>query len=342
MISKTLFELYKGRKPNISHPRSFGCKYFVLNIGKHTLEKFDARSDEVVLDDDDDADDIEKKMEKMSLDNKENDGESSKEKDDNEPLLEDLPTNHPIVGTKWVFKNKMDELGNVSIGTPMSPSTKLDKDDKGKDMDQKLYRGMIGSLLYLTANRPDILFSVCLCARFQSCPKESHLIAVKRIFRYLLDTQSLGLWYPKGSSFNLVGYSDADFAGTKTNQKSTSGTCQFLGNMLVSWSCKKQNSVALSTVEAKYISLGSCCAQILWIRQQLNDFGMAIHKVPIYCDNMSAINISKNPIQHSKTKHIKIKHHFIRDHVLRGDIEIDFVYTLCQLDDIFTKPLNEE
>ncbi|EOX94095.1 Retrotransposon protein, Ty1-copia subclass, putative [Theobroma cacao] len=169
--------------------------------------------------------------------------------------------------TKISIPKKMLKIFGVmnmkSIGTPMSPSTKLDKYNKGKDMDQKLYKGMIGSLLYLTASRPDILFSVCLCARFQSCPEESHLIIVKRIFRYLLDTQSLGLWYPKGLFFNLFCYSDFDFASSKNDQKNTSCTGQFLGNMLVSWSCKKQNPVALSTAEAEYISLGSCCAQIL-------------------------------------------------------------------------------
>jgi hypothetical protein len=121
-----------------------------------------------------------------------------------------------------------------AYGTPMSPSTKLDKDEKGKPVDVKLYRGMIGSLLYLTASRPDIMFSVCLCARFQSCPKESHLIAVKRIFRYLLGTIDLELWYPKSNSFDLISYTDADFAGCKIDRKSTSGTCHFLGHSLIS------------------------------------------------------------------------------------------------------------
>ena len=138
----------------------------------------------------------------------------------------------------------------------MSPITKLDKDEKGKDVYQKLYRGMIESLFYLTASRPDVMFCVCLCARFQACPKESHLIALKRIFRYLFGTQNLGLWYPKKSSLELIGFSDADYAGSKTDRKSTNGTCQFLGHMLVSWSSKKQNSVALSTAEAKYIAAG--------------------------------------------------------------------------------------
>ena len=109
--------------------------------------------------------------------------------------------------------------------TPMSTSTKLGKDEGGKCVDSKHYRSMIGSLLYLTANRPDIMFSVCWCASYQSCPKESHLLAVKRIFRYLKDTPNLGLWYPKGSSFALYAYSNAHFGGCKIDRKSTSGTC---------------------------------------------------------------------------------------------------------------------
>ena len=135
---------------------------------------------------------------------------------------------------------------------------------------------MIGSLLYLTASRPDIMFSVCLCARFQSSPKESHLIAVKRILRYLRGSPNLGLWYPRNNSFDLIGFSDADYAGSKIDRKSTSGTCQFLGPCLVSWSSRKQNSVAISTTEAEYVAAGSCCAQILWMRQTLKDFGVNV------------------------------------------------------------------
>ncbi|KAH9778649.1 hypothetical protein KPL71_007414 [Citrus sinensis] len=138
--------------------------------------------------------------------------------------------------------------------TPMSTTIKLDKDEKGKEVDIKTYRGMIGSLLYLTASRPDIMFSVCLCARFQSCPKESHMLAVKRIFRYLIGTINLSLWYPRGTHIDLTCYSDADFTGYKVDRKSTSGTCHFLGHSLVSWFSKKQNSVALSTTEAEYIA----------------------------------------------------------------------------------------
>ena len=122
---------------------------------------------------------------------------------------------------------------------------------------------MIGSLLYLCASRPDIMLSMCMCARFQANSKECHLMAVKRIFRYLVHTPNLGLWYPEGSTFELLGYFDLDYAGCKVTQKSTTGTCQFIGRSLVCWSSKKQNSVALSTTEAEYVAAGACCAQLL-------------------------------------------------------------------------------
>ena len=238
---------------------------------------------------------------------------------------------------------KKFDLKNIKpIGTPMNPSIKIDKDENGKSIDMTMYRGMIGSLLYLTASRPDIMFSVCLCARFQANPKESHLVAVKRIFRYLKGTMDLGLWYPRGTTFDLINYSDADYAGCKLDRKSTSGTCHFLGRSLVSWFSKKQHSVALSTTEAEYVAAGSCCAQALYMKQQLEDFGIFLDHIPIWCDNTSAINLTKNPIQHSRTKHIEIRHHFLRDHVQKGDIVVEFIRSEDQLADIFTKPLQED
>jgi hypothetical protein len=149
------------------------------------------------------------------------------------------------------------------IKTPMETNGHLNLDTGGKSVDQKVYQSMIGSLLYLCASRPDIMLSVCMCARFQADPKEVHLRVVKRIMRYLVYTPKFGLWYPKGSIFDLIGYSDADWAGCKIDRKSTSGTCQFLGRSLVSWASKKQNLVALSTAEAEDIATGHCCAQLL-------------------------------------------------------------------------------
>ena len=145
---------------------------------------------------------------------------------------------------------------------------------------------------------PDVLFSVCMCARFQASPRDSHLKATKRILRYLKHTQNIGLSYPKGARFELIGYLDSDYAGCKVERKSTSDTCQLLGRSLVSWSSKKQNSIALSTAEAEYISTGSCCAQLLWMKATLSDFGIKFKQVPLLCGNESAIKLSNNPIQH--------------------------------------------
>ncbi|XP_073119945.1 uncharacterized protein [Henckelia pumila] len=149
-------------------------------------------------------------------------------------------------------------IENCTVATtPMGESIKLDEDKGGISVDATMYRGLIGSLLYLTASRPDIVFAVCLCARFQSNPKQSHFIAGKRILRYLKGTQNVGLWYAKHNSFNLVGYSNADYAGCKLDRKSTSGSCQFLGDRLISWFSKKQTSIATSTTEAEYLAAGS-------------------------------------------------------------------------------------
>ena len=201
---------------------------------------------------------------------------------------------------------------------------------------------MIGSLLYHTASRPDISFSVGMCAWFQSNPKEIHHQATKMIFKYLEYTQHLGLWYSKSFSFELVAYSDSDFGGCRLGRRSTSGTCHFLGENLVSWSSRKQNSVALSSTEAEYITAGSCYAQSLWIKYQLKDYGIKLNNMPIMCDNKSAICLSKNSVLHSRTKHIDIRYHFIKEHVLNGNIVLDYICTEEQLADIFTKPLVEE
>ncbi|KAJ9552915.1 hypothetical protein OSB04_016960 [Centaurea solstitialis] len=178
------------------------------------------------------------------------------------------------------------------IKTPMPTGNLLGPDLAGKSVDQKIYRSMIGSLLYLTVTRPDIMFATCFCARFQANPKESHIAAVKRILRYLKGTQELGLWYPKDSSFELISLTDADYGGCKLDRKSTSGSCQFLGDKLVSWTSKKQNCVSTSTAEAEYVAATSCCSQVLCMKTQLLDYGYKLKRVPIYCDSESAIAIT--------------------------------------------------
>jgi hypothetical protein len=172
------------------------------------------------------------------------------------------------------------------------------------------------------------------------CKSSSHTQrAVKRILRYLVHTPHLGLWYPKGAHFELTGYSDADYAWCKLDSKSTSRTYQFLGRSLLCWSSNKQNSLALSTVKAEYVTVSSCCGQLLWMRQTLKDYGYTLNHVPLLCDNDSAIKTAYNPCEHYKTKYINIQHHFLRDHAIKGDIVISHVGTNDELADIFTKPL---
>nr|GEV69729.1 retrovirus-related Pol polyprotein from transposon TNT 1-94 [Tanacetum cinerariifolium] len=218
------------------------------------------------------------------------------------------------------------------VGTPMEIKDKLDLDQNGTPVDATKYHSMTGALMYLTSSRPDIVHVTRLCARYQAKPTEKHLKEVKRILRYLWGTVNTGLWYSKDSGFELTGFSYADYAGCKDTFMSTSSGAQFLDEKLVSWSSKKQDCTALSTTEAEYVSLSACCAQVLWMRTQLTDYGFHFNKIPIYCDLKSAIAISCNPIQRSRTKHIT-------EHVEKGTIELYFVKTDYQLADLFTKAL---
>ncbi|GKA79410.1 integrase, catalytic region, zinc finger, CCHC-type containing protein [Tanacetum coccineum] len=173
-------------------------------------------------------------------------------------------------------------------------------------------------------------------------PTKKHLHAVKRIFWYLRGTVNRGLWYPKDSSIALTAFADADHAGCQDTRRSTSGSMQFLGDRLVSWSSKRQKSAAISSTEAEYIAMSGCCAQILWMRSQLTDYGLRFNKILMYCDNKSAIALCCNNVQHSRSKHIDTRFHFIKEHVENGVIEIYFVNTEYQLADIFTKALARE
>ncbi|GJS32773.1 hypothetical protein Tco_0531155 [Tanacetum coccineum] len=180
------------------------------------------------------------------------------------------------------------------------------KDVTGKDVDLHLYRSMIGSLMYLTASRPDIMFA-------------------------------LGLWYPKESPFDLVAYLDSDYGGASQDRKSTTRGCQFLGRRLISWQCKKQTIVATSTNKAEYVAAASGCGQVLWIQNQLLDYGYNFMNTKIYIDNNSAICIVKNPVFHSRTKHIEIIHHFIRDYFEKKLIYVDHIHTDDNVADLLTK-----
>ncbi|GJY31167.1 putative ribonuclease H-like domain-containing protein [Tanacetum coccineum] len=232
---------------------------------------------------------------------------------------------------------KFDFVNVKTASTPIETQKPLVKDEEASDVDVHLYRSMIGSLMYLTASRPDIMFAVCACSRFQVTPKTSHLSAVKRIFRYLKGKPKLGLWYPRVSSFDLEAYSDSDYAGANLDRKSTTGGCQFLGRRLISWQCKKQTIVATSTTEAEYVAAANCCGQVLWIQNQMLDYGFNFMNTKIYIDNESTICIVKNPVFHSKTKHIAIRHHFIRDAYEKKLIQVLKIHTDDNVADLLTK-----
>ncbi|GJW83583.1 ribonuclease H-like domain-containing protein [Tanacetum coccineum] len=199
------------------------------------------------------------------------------------------------------------------VGTPMATKP-LDADLSGTPVDQTKYRSMVGALMYLTANRPYIIHATCYCARYQARPTEKHLKEVKQIFRYLKKTINMGLWYPKDTGFKLTTFSDSDHAGCLD-------------------SCK---------TEAEYVSLSAFCAQVLWLRTQLTDYGFHFDKIPMYCDSKAAISISCNPVQHSRTKYIDVRYHFIKKHVEKGIVELFFLGTEYQLTDMLTKALSKD
>ncbi|GJY24265.1 putative ribonuclease H-like domain-containing protein [Tanacetum coccineum] len=198
-----------------------------------------------------------------------------------------------------------------TASTPMETNKALTKDEDGEDVDVHLYRSMIGSLMYLTSSRLDII--------------------------YLKGQPKLGLWYPKDSPLTLEAFSDSDYAGASLDKKSTTGCCQFLGSRLISWQCKKHTVVANSTTEAEYIAASHCCGQVLWIQNQILDYGFNFMQTKIHVDNESAICVVKNPVSHSKTMHIEIRHHFIRDSYEKRLIEMVKIHTDNNVADLLTK-----
>ncbi|GJR73812.1 putative ribonuclease H-like domain-containing protein [Tanacetum coccineum] len=232
---------------------------------------------------------------------------------------------------------KFDFTCVKSASTPIETQKPLTKDEEADDVDIHLYRSMIGSLMYLTASRPDIMFIVCACSRFQVTPKTSHLNVVKRIFRFLKGKPKLGLWYPKVSSFDLEAYPDSEYARANLDKKPTTGGCQFLGRRLISWQCKKQTIVATSTTEAEYVAIANYYGQVLWIQNQMLDYGFNFMNTKIYIDNRSTICIVKNLIFHSKTKYIEIRHHFIRDAYEKKLIQVLKIHTDDNVGDLLTK-----
>eukprot|EP00253_Pinus_taeda_P006804 PITA_06804 len=229
------------------------------------------------------------------------------------------------------------------VCTPMVTGCSLNANDESTAVHQPTYRSMIDNLLYLTGTRPDIMHAVRIVGRFQGNPKEAHLQAVKRMFKYLQGTQKYGLWYLRDVDITLHSYTDADWAGSVDDRKSTSGGAFFMRSKSVSLFSKKQSSIAISIAGAKHVVVASCCTQVLWMMQTSQDFQITCTPpISIFCDNRCAISISKNPLMHSKTKHIPIKYHFLREQVIEEKVKLEYVPSKEKVVDILTKPLPRE
>nr|GEV50058.1 copia protein [Tanacetum cinerariifolium]GEV71034.1 copia protein [Tanacetum cinerariifolium] len=216
----------------------------------------------------------------------------------------------------------------------------LDKDNES--IDSTKYKGMIGSLLYLTASRPDIMFSVYLYASFQEDPKVYHLESVKRIFRYIKGTQHLGLWYPKNTGVNVLVYANSDHAGDVVDRKSTSGIWTFVGSCLTLSFLKKQTSRTNSITESDYVAFERACQQALWMKQAFVYYNITLNEVSILCDDKCTINLTSSLIDHPRTKHIEIRHHFLKDNVAKKHITIEKIPLGENVANILTKPLEKD
>lgn len=235
-------------------------------------------------------------------------------------------------------KFEMDESNCVQ--NPIVPGFKLAKDEGGDYVNKTFYKQLVGSLMYVTATRPDLMFVVSLLSRYMENPTKLHLQAAKRVLRYLQGTTDFGIFYKKGGDDELVAYSDSDYAGDLDDRKSTSGYVFLFSSGAISWSSKKQPIVSLSTTEAEFIAAASCACQAVWLQRVLDMLSLNRSKsITIHCDNSSAIKLSKNPVMHGRTKHIDVRFHFLRNLTKDGTVELEYCSSEEQLADLMTKPL---
>ncbi|CAL8134899.1 unnamed protein product [Prunus armeniaca] len=239
--------------------------------------------------------------------------------------------------------NKFGLTDCKPVSIPLVATEKLIKDDGSGAADEENYRKLVGSLLYLIATRPDVIYATSLLARYMHGPSNKHYGTAKRVLRYVKGTLDYGLMYEKGKKAVLVGYCDSDWGGSIEDSKSTSRYAFSFGSGVFSWAFVKQNCVALSTLEAEYVSASKATTQAIWLRFVLEDFGeLQADATPLKCDNTSAISITKNPVFHQRTKHIDRRYHFINDALQQGVIDLVYCPTKDQVADIFTKALPNE
>ena len=230
-----------------------------------------------------------------------------------------------------------------SVKNPIVPGCKLSKDEEGTKVDSSMFKQVVGSLMYLTATRPDLMYGVGLISRFMSRPTEQHWLAAKRLLRYLMGTLNLGIFYKKGGCKQLTAYSDSDFAGDIDDRRSTTGCVFLISSGAVSWLSKKQPVVSLSTTEAEYIAAASCACKCVWLSRVLEQLGYEQKEcTTILCDISSSIKLSKNPVLHGRSKHIDIRFHFLREMVKENVVNLSYCKTQDQIADIMIKPLGLE
>ncbi|XP_050875004.1 secreted RxLR effector protein 161-like [Lathyrus oleraceus] len=223
----------------------------------------------------------------------------------------------------------------------MVPGVKLSVKGDGISVDATQYKQLIGCMLYITTTRPDIMYTVCLLSRYMQAPTRQHMLAAKRVLRYLKGTLTYGIWYKKNAGNEcLLGYTDDDYAGDVDDRKSTSGYVFFLAGGAISWASKKQPVVTLSTTEAEFVAASQCATQCVWLKRILEVMGWTSsvkEGTKIWCDNSSTIKLSKNPVLHGRSKHIDVRFHFLRDLVRDGIIELEHCGTHEQVADVMTK-----
>jgi hypothetical protein len=242
--------------------------------------------------------------------------------------------------------NKLSEYGMTGckpISIPLEQNVKLSADEGDLVEDTTMYRRIVGNLIYMTITRLDLSYVVGVVSQFMQTPRKPHLDAVKRILRYIKHTLHCGIFYETKSQLQVHGYTEANWAGNVSNRRSTNGFLFYFGSDVISWSSKKQPTVALSNTEAEYRGATIVACEVVWLQKLLTDLGLLVNApVVIYCDNISSILLANNSVYHVRTKHIEVHYHFIREKVLTKEIDLILVSTKDQVANIFTKVLGTD
>ena len=235
---------------------------------------------------------------------------------------------------------KYGMLGCKPLQLPLDANAKFSPDESKKIQNVQLYRSIVGSLLYATITRPDIAYTIGVLSQFMHEPTDVHLNACRKVLRYLKGTLNYGLFYAYDDDLSPTGYSDADWAGSPHDRRSISGYVFMLGGKAITWSSKKQPTVALSSTEAEYRAMTHATCEIMWLKKLFTDLRVSCDDFKLYCDNISRIYLSNNPVFHARSKHIEVHYHYVREKVLAGEVSIQHIKTELQVADIFTKFLN--